>query len=78
MLLVSKRDCPLCAEARRVLLRVRLRYPFEWAERLIDDDPELASRHELEVPVVFLDGRQVCFGHVDVERLEALLRSPRA
>lgn len=74
--LVSKRECPLCDEARDLLIRLKRRMPFRFVERHIDDDAELAARHELEVPVLFLDGERFGFGHVEVPRLEAALRNP--
>jgi formylglycine-generating enzyme required for sulfatase activity len=47
--------------------------PVAWEVRPIDDDPALALRFSLRVPVLEVDGREVLEGRVDVERLRAVL-----
>jgi glutaredoxin len=64
VLLVSKRVCPLCDEAKHALERAAAEVPFELEVRLIDDDERLREAHALEVPVVFIDGKKKMFGKI--------------
>lgn len=77
---VSKSDCPLCDELLETLARLAGRHPHELEVVKIEDDPELAARHALEVPVVFVDGEKRFFGKVDerllARRLTIAARSP--
>ena len=68
--LYSKPDCPLCDEARRALMRVRGRAPFELREVDITSDPALESRYRERIPVVALDGAELFDFHVDEHALE--------
>ncbi|MSP60151.1 MAG: glutaredoxin family protein [Myxococcales bacterium] len=61
----SRRECHLCDEAKAVVLRVRADTPFELAVIDVDEDPALAERHGLEVPVVVVDGRKHAKYRVD-------------
>jgi len=45
-----------------------------WAERSVDDDPELLRRYAEQIPVTFVDGRRHDFWRVDEARLRAALR----
>ena len=40
----------------------------------IDDDPELARRYGLDIPVLLLDGVKVCQHRLDAGELQRLLR----
>ena len=55
VLLVSKRECPLCDEAKHALDAARKQVDFNLEVRLIDEHPELREAHALEVPVVFIE-----------------------
>jgi hypothetical protein len=44
-----------------------------WEERSIVDDPELRRRYGEQIPVTFVDGRQLDFWRVDEVRLRAAL-----
>ena len=78
VLYTTRRDCPLCADARLVLSRLAKRHAFSLREVDIDGDPRLAIRHALRIPVVEVDGREVAFGRIEETALETALLSVRA
>ncbi|MDZ7749510.1 MAG: glutaredoxin family protein [Halofilum sp. (in: g-proteobacteria)] len=39
----------------------------------IDDDPALAAHHNVRIPVLLLDGREICHHFLDAEALERAL-----
>ena len=70
ILLYTRRDCPLCDEAHRVLQESGL-HP-----QLIDIDqnPRFHERYTDCVPVVWIDGKERFRGHVNRILLKRLLR----
>ena len=62
--LYSRRDCPLCDEAKEALDHAQARVPFDLEVRAIESDAALRAAHSLEVPVVFVDGAKKFFGRV--------------
>lgn len=71
--LYTRPGCHLCDVAREVVERVCAELGEEYAEVLVDEDPELRERFTDEVPVTFVDGRQHDFWRVDEARLRAAL-----
>ena len=61
--------CPLCDEAREVLLGM----PCEFEEIDIRTDRELLRTFRLEIPVIAVDGKKEFVGRVEPARLRALL-----
>jgi predicted DCC family thiol-disulfide oxidoreductase YuxK len=53
--LYSKNDCHLCDVAKGVLLRVRSRHPFRFAEVKIQPGTGEYEEFKERVPVVFVD-----------------------
>lgn len=70
--------CPLCDDARHHLERLSARHAFDLRVVPVDADPRLALRHALRVPVLEIDGREVAFGRLTYEGLEAALRAALA
>jgi glutaredoxin len=66
----ARADCHLCEEAMAALGRLRRELGFELAERDIDDDEVLQRAYFERIPVIAVDGVEVCEYFVD----EALLR----
>jgi hypothetical protein len=75
IVLVTRRECHLCAAARESVGRVAESMALPWTERLIDDDGELAERFAEEVPVVLVDGVQRDFWKIDEARLRRTLEA---
>jgi glutaredoxin len=66
----SGRECHLCEEAMNVLAALQQELDFELCEQDIAADAALHRAYFERVPVVLLDGEEVCEYFVD----EALLR----
>jgi glutaredoxin len=66
----SKPDCHLCADAMSVLRRLQQELAFALDERDISSDEALHRAYFERIPVVVLDGEELCEYFVD----EALLR----
>jgi len=71
----SRKGCHLCDVVKETLARIEGRADFRWREVDIDADPELRQRFDIEVPVVFIDGRKAFKYHMEErEFLRALAR----
>jgi glutaredoxin len=70
--LLGKLECPLCEEAKDTLLSLRRELSFELRERDVRSDAALWERYRYEVPVVLLDGRELCRHRVDEAAIAAL------
>jgi glutaredoxin len=73
VVLLGREGCHLCDEARAVVERVTADLGVAWAERSVDDDPELRATYGDQVPVTFVDGRRHDFWRVDEQRLRRAL-----
>lgn len=73
VVLVTKANCHLCADAREAVGRVTAALGLQWSERSIDDDAELRQRYAEEIPVVLVDGVQRDFWRIDESRLTRTL-----
>jgi redox-sensing transcriptional repressor len=71
VVLYGREGCCLCDEAREVLERVRAELPFELLERDIERDDGLLRAYLERIPVVTVDGEELCELSVD----EAVLRA---
>lgn len=73
VVVLSRRDCHLCADALQVVARVCAATGDSYAEVDVDADPRLREQYTDQVPVTFVDGRQHDFWRVDEQRLRAAL-----
>jgi glutaredoxin len=78
VVLITKADCHLCADARDAVGRVTASLGLEWTEQLVDELPELRERYAEEIPVVLVDGIQRDFWRIDEIRLERVLQRAMA
>lgn len=74
VVLVTKANCHLCADARAAVGRVTAALGLDWTEQSIDDDAALRERFAEEIPVVLVNGVQRDFWKIDEERLSRTLR----
>jgi hypothetical protein len=73
--LLSRADCGLCEELAFELGALAAELPLPPLRHLdVDSDPELRRRYGLHVPVLLLDGVEVCRHRLDVAELTRLLR----
>ena len=73
----SKPDCHLCVEAMAVLERLREEFGFEVEELDITTDDQLHRAYFERIPVVLLDGEELCEYFVQEEVLRERLESRR-
>lgn len=74
-MLLGRSDCGLCEEMAAALAALSVRNPLPPLEYLdIDTDQQLRRRHGLHVPVLLLDGVEVCRHRLDEAELLRLLR----
>lgn len=73
MVLVTRRECHLCADARDVVAQVCAETGTGWSERDVDADPDDRARWGDWVPVLLVDGREVDSLRVSAARLRAAL-----
>ena len=78
VVLITKADCHLCADARDAVGRVTAALGLEWTEQPVDQLPELRERYAEEIPVVLVDGIQRDFWKIDEIRLERVLQRAMA
>lgn len=75
ILLYGRPGCHLCDIAKSLLKSRSSRYPIDFTERNVDENPEWASAYGECIPVVFVDGRLRFRGRVEPALLDRLLRS---
>ncbi|MFM2023642.1 MAG: hypothetical protein RIR89_1034 [Actinomycetota bacterium] len=80
--LITRQGCHLCEEASNDLARVIARFTELHPDKEysvdvvdVDSDPELISKYSEEVPVLLLNGRQISFFKIDIERVLAQLEN---
>ncbi len=73
VILYGKKECCLCDEALKVLLKVNASLPFDLEKRDITGDRELLEKFGLKIPVIVVDGVEVFKYRVNENRLRALL-----
>ena len=71
----SKPDCHLCEEAMSVLRALQAQLSFALEERDITLDDTLHRAYFERIPVVVLDGEELCEYHVSEELVRERLRS---
>jgi glutaredoxin len=75
--ILSREDCHLCETARQIARRLRTEFQFSLSYKNIETDPEWSARQTVEVPVVLIDGREVCSGAMTEERLRRVMKRAR-
>ena len=73
----SKPDCHLCTDAMAALTRLQLELAFTLEERDITTDDALHRAYFERIPVVALDGEELCEYFVDETLVRERLESRR-
>ncbi len=69
VVLYGRTGCHLCDDARAGLLRLAARRPFRLREVDIEADPALLRRYLERIPVICVDGEEICELFLDEEAL---------
>jgi hypothetical protein len=73
LVLYSRPGCGLCDEMAEALAEWLVGRPWSAEVRDVDDDPQMQARYGLLIPILLLDGREVCRGRLDTGVLDGLL-----
>jgi glutaredoxin len=76
VVLYARPGCHLCDEAREVILAVRERRPFSFAEIDIESDDNLLREYGIRIPVVTVDGEERFEIAVDRDAFAGLVGLP--
>jgi glutaredoxin len=77
VLVYSKPDCHLCEQAMAVLRQLQTRLEFDLQERDITAEEALHRAYFERIPVICLDGEELCEYFVDETMLRERLESRR-
>ena len=72
--LYTKPGCHLCEAVEQVIARVRTKTPLELEIRNILDESSDFTRYQYEVPIVFLNGREIARYRLSAAQLESALQ----
>jgi len=67
--LYLRHDCHLCEAFMAELLALQSRWKFEVETRDIDSDADLRERYNTLVPVLALNGEEICHYFLDPDKL---------
>jgi rSAM/selenodomain-associated transferase 1 len=71
--LYTKPGCGLCEEAEEAIEAVRARCSFEFIKRNILEDLEDYQRYRHEIPVIFVEDREIARHHLEESQLRTAL-----
>ena len=71
--LYTKPGCHLCESVEQVVARVAARREIDVETRNIESDPADFQRFQFDIPVVFVDGREIARHRLSVREFEAAL-----
>jgi glutaredoxin len=70
----SRPGCHLCEEAKTQMAPMLAEFGASLTEINIDEDPELRTRYDYDVPVIFLGARKAAKHRVDLKQFRRQLR----
>ena len=56
--IMTKKDCCLCDDAKKIIEQVITDFPAELKMTDIESDPELFERYKEKIPVVLINGKE--------------------
>ncbi len=76
---LTRKNCPLCLEAKRIVEHAARRYKLAVEEIDIEAEaPEVFERYRYDIPVVLIDGKRRFSGHISAPLLERALQTRKA
>ena len=73
--LYSRPGCHLCDVVKEQLETIRRELDFHIEERNIDEEVSLRERYNDDIPVVAVNGRDVCKHRIDIGEFREILSS---
>jgi glutaredoxin len=74
----SRPGCHLCEEAKAQIAPLLKEFGARLTEINIDEDPELLSRYDYDVPVIFLGAQKAAKHRIDIAQFRRQLRAARS
>jgi len=71
--LMSRRNCCLCEDARAVVAAAAKQGLCSWETVNVDHDKTLLVRYGMDVPVLLLNGQELCRHRVTADTLQTVL-----
>ncbi len=71
--LLSRRDCCLCEDAKLVVSALEQQGLCSWEIVNVDHDKTLLIRYGMDVPVLFMDGKELFRHRVTEDALKSIL-----
>jgi len=71
--LFSKPECCLCDTAKMMLNRLKTLYSFQCKEIDISQDFQLLQKYGNSIPVVLVNGQEICQGRIDERQIKSAL-----
>lgn len=65
----TKKNCPLCEEAKDLLKLLQREMTFTLLEVDIYSNDELLEQYGLMIPVIELNGQVLQYGHIDIDEI---------
>ena len=72
LVLYSKRNCPLCEEAKAALQEFAKECDLSLEVVDISKDPVLWEQYQFEIPILFMDGQELVRHHIGLKKLRVL------
>jgi glutaredoxin len=73
----SRRECHLCDVVYRIARHIQQDVPFHLDYVEVDSNPMWVDRFGDHVPVLFIDGREICSGAITEGRLRRAIERAR-
>jgi len=70
----TKTHCPLCEDAKALLLLLQHDYPFELEERDIYTNDAWLEAYQISIPVVEMNEKQLDATEINYDKLERMLK----
>jgi glutaredoxin len=61
----TRKRCPLCEKAKKIILELKEEWNFSFEEIDIDESDELTELYGIMIPVVQINGEEVAFGIIN-------------
>lgn len=69
----TKKNCPLCEEAKGLLKFMQREITFTLVEVDIYSDDKFLEQYGLMIPVIELNGEVIQYGHIDIDEIRHYL-----
>ncbi|QHS23234.1 glutaredoxin family protein [Virgibacillus sp. MSP4-1] len=65
----TKENCPLCEEARSLLMLLQTEYEFHIEEKDIYEDDRLLEKYQISIPVIRVDEEEIDGSQMNLQQI---------